>query len=154
MGKISSSGDVISGALLGALGVYIVIEARKWTYLASDGPGPGFFPTWYGAAMIVLSLALIVSAVAKKARAPEATIDAAALRRALGTWAAFAGAAALMKPLGFVVSFALLVFFVVAVVFRKAVSTAVITAVCAALAFYVTFPLALDVPLPKGFLGF
>ena len=26
-----------------------------------DGPGPGFFPSWYGVAMVVLSLALIVS---------------------------------------------------------------------------------------------
>jgi putative tricarboxylic transport membrane protein len=155
MAKISSSGDVISGALLGALGVYIVMEARRWTYLASDGPGPGFFPTWYGTAMIVLSLALIANAVARaKTRAPKESIDRAALGRALGTWAAFAGAAVLMKPLGFAVSFALLVFFVVAVVFRKAISTAAITAVCAALAFYVTFALALNVPLPKGLLGF
>jgi hypothetical protein len=104
--------------------------------------------------MVVLTLALIVSAVARKARAPQESLDRAALGRALGTWAAFAGAAALMKPLGFVVSFALLVFFVVAVVFRKALATAAVTAVCAALAFYIIFPLALDVALPKGFLGF
>jgi Tripartite tricarboxylate transporter TctB family len=59
-----------------------------------------------------------------------------------------------MKPLGFVVSFALLVFFIVAAVFRKGLATAGVTAVCAALAFWVVFPVVLDVPLPKGFLGF
>ena len=49
-------GDVISGGLLAALGSYIVLEARAWTYSGPEGPGPGFFPIWYGILMIGLSL--------------------------------------------------------------------------------------------------
>ncbi len=41
------------------------MQARAWDYYTEDGPGPGFFPTWYGVAMVVLSLLLIVDAVRK-----------------------------------------------------------------------------------------
>ena len=57
--KSQKSGDLWSGLALAALGVYIVAEARQWDYLAPEGPGAGFFPLWYGVAMIVLSLALV-----------------------------------------------------------------------------------------------
>lgn len=155
MGKASFPyGDVISGALLAGLGVFILTEARKWTYSGPDGPGPGFFPTWYGIAIIVLSLAMVVMSLRKAPQIERQPVDRAAFARALSTWAAFALAAALLKPLGFVVSFALLTFFIVAVVFRRPVTIAAATAVGAALAFYVTFPLALSVALPTGLLGF
>lgn len=155
MGRASfPSGDLISGAVLAGLGVFILSEARKWTYSAPDGPGPGFFPTWYGVALIVLSFAMMVQSLRKTRTAETEPLDRAALARALITWAAFAVAAALLKPLGFLVSFALLTFFIVAVVFRRPLGTAAGTAIGAALAFYLVFPLALNVPLPTGILGF
>src|SRR2546430_10095375 len=55
-------GDVISGAVLAALGVFIITQARSWDYYTLDGPGPGFFPFWYGVAMVVLSLLLVLNA--------------------------------------------------------------------------------------------
>src|SRR5262245_8687621 len=56
------NGDAISGAALAALGVYIVMQSRVWDYYTLDGPGPAFFPFWYGVAMVALSLLLIVNA--------------------------------------------------------------------------------------------
>ena len=58
---IVRNGEVISGAVLAALGVYIFLQSRAWDYYTADGPGPGFFPTWYGVAIVALSLALIVN---------------------------------------------------------------------------------------------
>src|SRR5260370_36606487 len=55
------SGDLWSGVALAALGAYIVIQARQWEYLGTDGPGAGFFPFWYGVAILGLSALLIVS---------------------------------------------------------------------------------------------
>jgi putative tricarboxylic transport membrane protein len=153
MGKsVLRDGEVLSGALLAALGVYIFLQSRAWDYYTVDGPGPGFFPSWYGVAMVVLSLALIVS----RLRNPKAgtSIDWRSAARALGTWAAFALAVALMGPLGFLTSFALLTFFTVAVVFKRPLTTAGATAVLTALGFYLIFPLALSIELPTGFLGF
>ncbi len=57
--------DFWSGLALVALGAYIVREAWSWDYMGDDGPGPGFFPMWYGGAMIVLSLLLVAGAVLK-----------------------------------------------------------------------------------------
>jgi putative tricarboxylic transport membrane protein len=152
MRKVFRDGDVISGGLLAALGVFILMQSRAWDYYGPDGPGPGFFPFWYGVAMIALSLVLIASA----AMNPQdlGRIDWPATRRALATWLAFVLAIALMDWLGFVVSFALLTFVIVAYVFHRPLRTAGITAVCAALGFYLTFAVALNVSLPAGLLGF
>ena len=62
LGAFLKKGDVISGAVLAALGVYIITQARAWDYYTLDGPGPGFFPFWYGVAMVVLSLLLVLNA--------------------------------------------------------------------------------------------
>jgi putative tricarboxylic transport membrane protein len=150
--NILRNGDVISAAVLAALGVYVFIEARGWAFVSADGPGPGFFPAWYGAAMVVLSLALIATTIAKP-RAADA-YDWPAIGRALGLWLVFAVSAALMGWLGFLVCFAILTFFVVAVVFRETLAKAALAAVGTAAGFYVVFTLALSVPLPTGVFGF
>lgn len=149
---ILRNGDVLSAAALVALGVYIAIEASDWAYLNEDGPGPAFFPIWYGIVLIVLSVALIAMTIAKQPRAE--TPDWQGVGRALATWAAFAVSAVLMAWLGFLIAFALLTFFMIAVVFRQPPATAAAVAVCASAGFYVVFPLALSVSLPTGVFGF
>jgi putative tricarboxylic transport membrane protein len=157
---VLKNGDVLSGAVLAALGIYIVAQASAWEYFSADGPGPGFFPLWYGVAMTALALVLIVNAArnsqmaAPEREEPPQAFDWTATGRALGTWAAFALAVALMAPLGFLISFALLTFFIVAWVFRKPFLTAGITAVVTALSFHLVFPVALGVDLPTGLFGF
>ena len=76
-------GDFWSGLVLAALGTYILAEARRWIYLGEEGPGPGFFPIWYGAAMVVLSLALVLGTVLRSTQAPAVRADASK-RRELG----------------------------------------------------------------------
>jgi len=146
------NGDVISGAVLAALGVYIVMQSRAWDYYTPDGPGPAFFPFWYGVAMVALSLLLVVSA-ARKGGEGQA-VDWSASGRAMMTWLAFAVSIVLMEFLGFLISFALLTFFIVAVIFRRSLATAGIVAVASALAFHLVFPVALSVSLPAGPFGF
>jgi putative tricarboxylic transport membrane protein len=149
---VLKDGDVISGAVLAALGAYVIMQANAWEYFGLDGPGPGFFPFWYGVAMVALSLLLIVNAIRK--RSEPSAIDWRATGRALVTWLAFVLSIVLMAPLGFLISFALLTFFIVAVIFRRPLPTAGMTAIAAAVGFYLVFPLALSVPLPTGVFGF
>jgi len=154
MGKgLLRDGDVISGAVLSALGLYIFLQAHQWDYSGPDGPGPGFFPTWYGLGMIALSLVMIAGKIRKGARAGSA-IDWSAAARGFGTWAAFTLSVALYRPLGFTISFALLTAFIVAVIFRRPPLVAAATGVGLAAAFYLVFAVALDVALPAGWLGF
>ncbi|HEX4555887.1 MAG TPA: tripartite tricarboxylate transporter TctB family protein [Xanthobacteraceae bacterium] len=155
MGKaLLRDGDVISGAVLSALGLYIFLQAHQWNYTGPDGPGPGFFPTWYGLGMIALSLVMVGQKIRKGTLASDGAVDWRAAGRGLGTWAAFTLSVALYKPLGFTVSFALLTCFIVAVIFRRPLLVAVLTAVGIAAAFWLTFALALDVALPTGLFGF
>jgi putative tricarboxylic transport membrane protein len=148
------NGDLVSGAVLAGLGVFIVFEARKWEYLTPEGPGPGFFPMWYGLALVVLALAVAVHAVLKRGYEGSGAIDWSRVGRALAAWAALTACIVLLKVLGFLVSFALLTFFVVRVMYRRSLAFAAGSAVTAAAAFYAIFPLALNVALPVGFLGF
>ncbi len=147
-GGARKSGDLWSGVALAALGLYIVFQARQW-----DGPGAGFFPLWYGLAILGLSLLLVVSHFRRRSAHGKA-IDWTRLGRAFSTWFALAVSVALFKPLGFVISFALLTYFIVAVMYRRPLKTAALVALASAAGFYLVFDRALGVPLPVGILGF
>jgi putative tricarboxylic transport membrane protein len=146
------SGDLASGALLVALGVFIVLHARRWEYLGPDGPGPGFFPLWYGIAMIALAVLLIANSIGSRTTA--ARVELRTIRRPLAAWAALAVCVALLNVLGFLLAFGLFAFFVTAVMYRRPIVPSVAVAVGCALGFYLVFPVALNVALPTGLLGF
>ncbi len=147
------SGDLWSGLALLALGAYIVFTASGWEYLGEDGPGAGFFPRWYGIAMMALS-ALLVASHFRQRPATKPAFAWPRIRRALGVWLALAVSVALFKPLGFLTSFALLTFFVVAVLYRRPRRVAAIVALACAAGFWLAFPFALGVELPVGVFGF
>jgi putative tricarboxylic transport membrane protein len=136
------SPDFWSGLALAALGGYIVYSARGWEYLGQDGPGPGFFPLWYGIAMLALSLILVVKGDKGEVVSWKGT------GRAFAAWAAFAVSVACLKLAGFLVCFAALTYFMVAVMYRRPRIVAAIVAVSVAAGFYLVFPLALGVQLP------
>jgi putative tricarboxylic transport membrane protein len=141
----AAAGDFWSGLALAGLGSYIVFQAAGWEYLGSDGPGPGFFPLWYGVAMAGLSLVLVVSSLKP---ASGERIDWAGARRAFGVWLALVVAVAAVKYTGFVIAFAALTFFVVAWIYRKSLVTAGVVGLAAPAAFWLLFGLALGVKLP------
>ena len=150
------STDLWAGLALAALGIYIVVQAAGWEYKGPDGPGPGFFPLWYGIAMVALSGLLVVSGVRTRLRrtAAAGSLQWVRIGRALLVWLAFTVSVALFGVLGFAVSFGLLCFFIVAVMYRRPLKVAAAVAVGSALCFYLVFPVALGVSLPMGVLGF
>jgi putative tricarboxylic transport membrane protein len=139
------SADFGSGLALGGLGAYIIVTASGWEYVGQDGPGPGFFPLWYGILMAALSAMLVVSSVSRK---DDRRIDWSGARAAFTTWAVFALMVAALKLVGFVIGFAALTFFIVLVMYRKPLKVAAITALALSVGFYLLFPLALGVKLP------
>lgn len=152
--KSFKTADLWSGLVLAALGVFIIMEARQWEFLASDGPGPGFFPVWYGIAMVVLSVVLVISSVLRKASRADGAVNWHETGRALAAWLALVASVAALKLLGFAISFAALTFFVVAVMYRRPLRIAASVAITSAAGFYFLFAFALGVPVPTGVLGF
>ena len=150
MKPFARSGDFWSGLVLAALGAWILSEARRWTYMGEEGPGAGFFPAWYGGAMIVLSLALVAGAVLKPAAVKP--VHWPDVGRAIACWLAFVAAIALMPWAGFAISFALLVWFIVKVMAAQSHARALVLALTFAAGFYALFELGLDLALPKGVL--
>lgn len=142
-------GDFVSGLALAALGAFVVVQALGWDYMTPDGPGAGFFPRWYGIAMIVLSLVLVVRSLRNAAPAVVKAGDASS-GRALACWAALVVGILLSKPLGFFASFALLCWFVGTMLFSQRQRTAIPFAIGAAIVFWLVFDVALGVALPRG----
>ena len=135
------SPDFWSGLALAALGGYIVVQARGWDYLTEDGPGPGFFPLWYGLGILACSVFLVFFG-------KDGPADWRGAGRALATWVVLAVSIALLKFVGFAISFAALTFFIVAVMYRRAPVVAALVAFGIVAGFYLVFPFALGVALP------
>lgn len=104
--------------------------------------------------MVALSLLLVGMNLRGVAGGPGKPVDWREIGRALMTWAMFALCIGLLKVLGFLLAFGLLTFFVVAVMYRRPLASALTVAVGTAAGFYLVFPLALNVVLPVGKLGF
>ena len=150
-----SLAELTSTALIVALGAYIISQARAWVYMTTDGPGPGFFPWWIGAALVVLALlngAMHVRDAAKGSALQYPQWKGSG--RVFVGWLAFMVAAALLKPLGFVLTLVLLVFFLVYGVFRRRLATALAVALGSAAGFWLLFGYVLEVQLPPGPWGF
>jgi putative tricarboxylic transport membrane protein len=148
------TGDIVSGAVLAGVGIYIISEARRWEYLGPDGPGPGFFPLWYGIGMVALSLLLVGISLASRGDEPGAPFNWGEVGRALTAWAGLALCVGLLKVLGFLLAFGLFTFFLVAVMYRRSVVTALAVSIGTSLGFWLLFPVALNVALPVGKWGF
>ena len=151
MAPFARRGDFWSGLALAALATYVLAQARAWPYMTEEGPGPGFFPMWYGGAMLVLSLVLVANTVFSR-EAPRGKVRWGELRRVFACWGAFVACVALMPWAGFVVAFALLTWFIVAVLARRPQPMAIGLAIGMALAFYLLFDVALGLSLPHGVL--
>src|SRR5262245_60006893 len=144
--------DFWSGLALAALGAYIVATASQWEYLGPEGPGAGFFPLWYGIAIIALSLALVMGSIL---RAPAgARSDWRSMGRPLALWLALVVAIAACPLLGLILSFAALTFFIVAVMYGRPLVIAATVALASAALFHLLFGVALGVALPVGPFGF
>ena len=151
-GTRRSSGDLWSGIALALLGATIVAQAWQWDYSGPEGPGPGFFPLWYGVAILALSALLVVSSLRRQPGGKP--LEWRRIGRALCVWLALAVCVALFGTLGFVASLALLTYFIAAVMYRKPARIAAVVALATGIGFYLVFDLALGLALPAGVIRF
>lgn len=147
-------GDVLAGLCLIGLGIFIIQQARQLDYVNEFGPGPGFLPLWLGIGFIVLAPSLIVMTVLRSMSLAVGERSWKELARALATWGGLMVMTALLNWLGFILSFIFLSLFLVLVMDRRPLWTALAVAVGSAFGFYLIFTVALGVSLPVGPWGF
>ena len=151
MNSFTRKGDFWAGLVLAGLGIFIVTQAWGWSYMTEEGPGPGFFPLWYGTVMVVLSLLLTAGTVLKHdLKGKTKVIRWAELRRAMTCWAALAVCVAIIKFVGFIIAFGLLTWFIIAIMFKRPQKEALAYAIGGAVGFYALFSWALELQLPVG----
>jgi putative tricarboxylic transport membrane protein len=111
-------------------------------------------PLWLGIGLIVLALSLIAIDLARPEPKPTTKSATWPVARTMGGWLALMGSMILLPRLGFSLSLALLTIFLVVVLDRRSLWTALVVALGLALSFYVVFVFALGLSLPSGPWGF
>ena len=139
--------NLVVSALVVALGAAAIVGSLDLGIGTPSTPGPGTWPLILGAVLVLLGLALAVTA--------RRTSDAERFTRS--SWAVLAGVAtmvvfvALISVIGFEIPAALLAFVWLRFLGGEGWRTSIITSLAVVVAFYLIFVAALSVPIPHLF---
>jgi putative tricarboxylic transport membrane protein len=143
-------GEILAGAALAALGLYVTRESLSWEILNETGPGPGFFPLCYGVLMVILSVALILRAALSRPAGDAQPANWRGIAAALTVWGAFVATIPLMSYFGFSIAVALLMAFVTRFIYARPIYYSIAAAILTPALFHAIFTMALQVRLPVG----
>lgn len=144
------NGDLLSGAILLVLGLYIAYEALQMSFGSIRRPGPGFFP-------VILAVLLIVTAGVVAIRSLRFGSEAVAVGFGQRTWhilvtiAAVALYTALLETVGFLLCTLVLTFALLKGMGRVSWLRSAAIAIGGTVGLYLIFT-QLGIPLPKGLL--
>jgi hypothetical protein len=152
--------DFVGGLLLSAFFGAALWEASSFQYGTEFAPGPGFAPVWLSAVGLCVSLLIAAHGLramgggeSSKQRAAPALETWGLLRVAL-TLLGLAAMVLLVEPLGLVISILLFLLYLTLVVQRLGVAIGIGASVGTVVFVYAVFVYFLEVPIPKGPLGF
>jgi putative tricarboxylic transport membrane protein len=144
--------DIIGGVVALLLGSSVIFFSLQLQYTSEFGPGPGFLPLWIGFVITGCSIALIVKVLRKY----DGREDFFKPRTKMGVLVIIEIIITFL--LSYLIGFSIALGLFVGAAMRTMGKhrwipcglTAVVTAVCV----YAIFSRLLDVPLPKGLVGF
>ena len=142
--------DRVSGLILVLFGLLVVWESRALPLGTLRRPGPAFLPSVLAGLLVVLALLVLVSG---RRSPPLRSVDWSAARHAAAILSACAFAALALDRLGYRMTMAIVLAFLLGVVERSRPVVIVSIAVGFALVSYAVFR-RLGVLLPEGPLGF
>ena len=140
--------DAMVAALALIFGAAAVHESSKLPFGTIHSPGPGFFPWWTSALIVLLALVLIVQALTlRSSTAGEGHGRIAKVALLLVVLSAYTF---LLDPLGYLFCTSLLVLFMLRVLDPQRWTIALSMGLVIAVGSYVVFAVWLSVPLPWG----
>ena len=149
-----SWGERILASVFGLFGVVWIAQSLRLQYWGDFAPGPGFLPLWLGISLVTL-VAIYLSTSFQSLSRDEAAADAAPrIGRIAAIVAGFVACIATIEWLGFGVSVAVYLVFLLWAVERQSPAIVAGVAVGTTAALHVIFRIWLGVPLPEGPWGF
>jgi hypothetical protein len=147
----NSTIDAVVAAILVAIGVVVIVEARRlgaeWT---SDGPGAGYFPFYIGLILAVCGAAILVQSLRARATDEEVFVDSVQLRRVLSVLLPSVVYAGAIMLLGLYVASALFITLFMIILGKYSVLKSIVVGVAVNALFFVMFEVWFKVPLYKG----
>jgi putative tricarboxylic transport membrane protein len=138
------------GGALAVIAVFVLVESRKLPLGSLRNPGPAYLPVL----LALLLLAFAVAILALGARAPLVSqLGWSEWRTAMAILLVCAFDALALERLGYRISIAASLLFLIGVVERKSVVLAVLVSVGLAAGSFYLFEGLLRVPLPRGPFG-
>jgi hypothetical protein len=152
--------DFFGGLLLSAFFGAVLWEAWSFQYGSEFAPGPGFAPVWLST--IGLCVSLLIAAYGLRAMQGGASSEQSAapaleksgVARVVLTLLGMTAMVLLAQPLGLVLALLLFLLYLTLVVQRLAIGVGIGASVGTVVFVYAVFVYFLDVPIPKGPLGF
>jgi putative tricarboxylic transport membrane protein len=150
--------DLFSSLFWIAVATLFCVAAIKYGLFRAGTPGPGLLPFVAGTSLIILSiLALGASFFSQEKRSEEKKTffpypDSS--RKVIYSACALFAYPLLLYPVGYLITTFLFMLFLLAVIARQRIQTAITAATFTTAFFYVVFITLLGVRLPKGFLHF
>jgi putative tricarboxylic transport membrane protein len=145
--------NLIGGTFILVLGVTITYLSSQMTYMSEYGPGPGLLPFWIGVALSACAVLTIIRAIVHYKK-PDQKFFQPKTGKVAFILAALIITFILVRPLGLALSLSLFTGFTMRATGRHGWILCCLMAIATAAAVLVIFGHMLDIPLPKGFMGF
>jgi putative tricarboxylic transport membrane protein len=155
-GERMNKRDLVSGSVWLGVGIFVTIGSVSFLEVGTlTSPAPGLFPFVAGAALSLLSLAILIKAAFEKEKRSLGEL----WRRSnwLGVFYAIGSLfiySMLLEWVGFVICTALLLIFLFRTIEPQKWKMAIGVAISSSVGFYLLFDRVLQVLLPKGLFGF
>lgn len=144
--------DRITGIIIFSISVYIIIGALKMHYWHDTAPGPGFMPLWTGLAMGITSLYIVVKTFIKPG-STTSPFKKEELRAMAVVIFGTVGAVLLSMVTGLMIAICIMIGFMMKFLGTKRWKTIVLVSVISTILLYLTFTVALSVPMPDSLIG-
>ena len=147
--------EATAGTLVAALGLLLLVNARRLEYMVEEVPGPGFLPLWLGIGILACGAILALKALrparshAQRIEWPERPgwVQIAVMIGGLGV------GLYVLEPLGFLITASLFIAALMVSLGVRSWPKLIGVPILAAVVLHLVFVVWLGVPLPMGLLS-